>query len=57
MRETCKTCGSKQPHLHPAVQHEGEVHVCTDAFHLRPTPQNSPEYIAAVTAKLAARAR
>lgn len=44
----CRTCGSSNPHLHPAVQHEGEVHICTDDFHLQETAQNKPEYIAAV---------
>jgi hypothetical protein len=40
----CKSCGSPQPHLHPAVQFEGEVETCTDDFHMRPTPQNTPAY-------------
>lgn len=44
----CPTCGSSAPHMHPAVQHEGEVSVCADDFHLTPTVQNRPEYIAAV---------
>jgi hypothetical protein len=50
----CKTCGSRHPHLHPAVQFEGEVGICVDDFHLRPTPQNLPTYIEAVLAKRAA---
>ena len=36
----CPTCHSPQPHLHPAVQHEGEVSVCKDPFHSQVTPQN-----------------
>jgi hypothetical protein len=40
----CPTCTSPAPHLHPAVQSEGEVHTCHDAFHLQETPQNRPEY-------------
>ena len=26
------------------MQHEGEVEVCTDDFHLQETPQNKQEY-------------
>jgi hypothetical protein len=51
--DICPRCGSSAPHMHPAVQHEGEVELCTDKFHLRPTNQNTPEYIAAVEAKRA----
>lgn len=29
----CPTCSSYAPHLHPAVQAEGEVHICPDAWH------------------------
>jgi hypothetical protein len=36
----CPRCDSPAPHLHPAVQHEGEVQPCSDAFHLQPTPEN-----------------
>lgn len=37
----CPTCNSPAPHLHPAVQHEGEVNICTDDFHTQVTPQNN----------------
>lgn len=47
----CPRCGSPAPHLHPAVQFEGEVEVCTHKFHLKATPQNVPAYIAAVREK------
>lgn len=47
----CPTCNSPAPHMHPAVQYEGEVELCIDDFHLTPTPQNPPEYIERVLAK------
>lgn len=31
--DVCPTCGSPKPHLHPAVQSEGEVQPCSDPFH------------------------
>lgn len=37
--------------MHPAVQYGGEVELCTDEFHLRPTNQNTPDRIASVNAK------
>ncbi|ALJ12586.1 hypothetical protein [Sphingopyxis macrogoltabida] len=49
----CPTCDSPDPHRHPAMAFEGEVEVCTDAYHLIPTNQNRPGYIAAVEAKRA----
>lgn len=36
----CPKCGSNAPHLHPAVQVEGEVELCTDDYHLIRTNQN-----------------
>ncbi len=41
----CPKCDSPQPHLHPAVQCDGEVHVCSDDFHRTITPSNTPEKI------------
>ena len=32
----CPTCQSSNPSFHPAVQHEGEVHLCRDPWH-KPT--------------------
>lgn len=50
-RADCRTCGSKSPELHPAVQLDGEVEICPDEFHLTPTPRNTSDYISAVHAK------
>jgi|GEM_PF-2844459 len=42
----CTRCQSPAPHLHPAMQSEGEVQPCNDPFHLRVTPENTPDKIA-----------
>lgn len=55
--DCCSTCGATAPHMHPAVQHGGEVEVCTNDFHLKITPQNTFAYIDAVYAKRATRSR
>ena len=48
------TCKSNAPHMHPAMQHEGEVEICVDEFHLFPTNQNRPQFIDAVMENRAA---
>lgn len=44
--DCCPRCQSQQPHLHPALQHEGEVQPCPDPFHRTVTSTNTPERIA-----------
>lgn len=51
MNKRCPKCNSPYPHSHPAMQHEGEVDICTHDFHLRPTNQNGQKYIDLVLAK------
>lgn len=52
-KQVCPRCASTAPHLHPAMACEGEVEICTDDFHLRPTNQNGSKYINAVLKKRA----
>lgn len=51
MTDKCQKCQSPQPHLHPAMNHGGEVELCTDDYHLTQTPSNTPELIAMVVEK------
>lgn len=44
-RPICDTCASPDPHLHPAMQFEGEVQPCYDPFHEVVTSQNTVEKI------------
>jgi hypothetical protein len=36
----CPRCDSPAPHLHPAMQFEGEVQPCTHPYHQQRTPEN-----------------
>ncbi len=49
----CPRCNSPKPHLHPAVQLEGEVQPCADDFHKRVTAENTQAKIASIQALLA----
>ncbi len=49
----CPTCNSPKPNLHPAVQFEGEVSPCADAFHRRVTSENTPAKISEMQGLLA----
>ena len=42
----CPKCDSPAPHLHPAIQFEGEVQPCNHAFHFQITPQNTQSNLA-----------
>lgn len=46
-KSRCPRCNSPDPHLHPSVQHEGDVQPCGDPFHEIVTAQNTVERIAA----------
>lgn len=39
----CPSCKSPAPHLHPAVQHGGEVMLCRDPFHMMVTAENTDQ--------------
>lgn len=49
----CPTCNSPEPHLHPAIQADGEVQPCGDVFHRRVTAENTLERIKEVDGQLA----
>jgi hypothetical protein len=42
---TCELCDSPAPHLHPALQFDGEVQPCPNEFHEQVTPEKTPERI------------
>lgn len=39
----CPTCDSPAPHLHPAMQAEGEVQPCKDPWHIAPPETPAPD--------------
>lgn len=43
----CPRCESPAPHLHPAIQFDGEVQPCTHKYHKQITPENTKEKIEA----------
>ena len=47
MKARCPKCDSPAPHLHPAVQFEGEVAICGDEFHKQITSENTEARIKA----------
>lgn len=44
----CPKCSSPQRHLHPSLQHEGEVSLCDDPYHRLVTSENTKERTAGV---------
>ncbi len=50
--EKCPTCQSPSPILHPAMQSEGEVELCHDAWHLRVTSENAEAKVRGTIAEL-----